>query len=246
MEFKAIGQSQLSAKTQKQLDKLVVEMDRVLGNNLHSCLLYGSAIRGGYIEGKSDINLLCVLQVSTAAAQAELGKILANSPLPVSPFTLGANGLSKSMDCFAIKFRSIQRHYRVLLGVDPFEGFEVDPDVVKLLLSQSLRNLRLRLIQAFIHSFEKKNSYQPFLKRFLVALVVDLSDIVRIKGGVVPETFLERVPAIHDSLCIPTDILPEIIAFKQAGGTLDDQQAFDTHHQLVVLLDAAIEHLEAL
>jgi len=86
------------------------------------------------------------------------------SPPPrVSPFVLTWSELPRSRRVFAIKFRSIQRHSRVLFGDDPFAGFEPDPALLRFLCEQSLRNLRLRLKHAFITMGHEPRQYGRYL-----------------------------------------------------------------------------------
>jgi len=95
-----------------KLDESVEALKRTLGDNLHSCLLYGSAVRGGR-SGNSDIDLLIVLVKSTPEAHVAIRGLL--SP-PLDPFILGLEGLERSLQAFALKFLSIRRNYRVLCG----------------------------------------------------------------------------------------------------------------------------------
>jgi predicted nucleotidyltransferase len=250
MAFELVQGNKLSKRMQETISDVVARIVSLLGTNLQSIVLYGSAVRGGFVDGRSDVNLLFVLKISTAAAQAELGKVLADSKLPVTPFTLGLQDLDNSMRCFAIKFRSIQRHYTVLHGADPFENFSVDADLLKLLLGQSLRNLHLRLTQSFIKSYTTPGRYRNYLNAFLVTLVVDLSDVARLKEIKIPDDFVDRIPILEQNLPIPCTILSELIALKQytkkTWHNATAEQDLGIHHRLLQLMESVIGHLESL
>src|ERR1700741_4776100 len=99
------------------LTQTVSALKEALGNNLYSCCLYGSAVRGDAIEGVSDINLLIVLENSTAEAHLAISRVIGGNP-NIDPFVLGRRGFERSVRAFAPKFLSIQRNYRVLCGAD--------------------------------------------------------------------------------------------------------------------------------
>src|SRR5688572_11881374 len=97
-------------------DRAVRALIQGLGENLHSCILYGSAVRGDLLPRTSDVNLLIVLEHSTPDAHRLIAEIIRGGAERVQPFVLGRRGLERSQRVFAIKFRSIKRNYRVLHG----------------------------------------------------------------------------------------------------------------------------------
>jgi predicted nucleotidyltransferase len=132
-----------------ELDQANAHLMGQLGDNLYSCIAYGSAIRGEIIESESDINLLIVLQESTPQAHAVINDACQQWDR-IQPFVLGKSGLARSQQVFALKFHSIKRNYRVLHGVDVLVEFDPSLPLLRFLVEQSLRNLRLRLNHAFI------------------------------------------------------------------------------------------------
>jgi predicted nucleotidyltransferase len=129
---------------QPRLDRAVAALRKALGSNLRSCCVYGSVVRGNYVEGKSDINLLLVLQASTPDAHRAIADAMKGSP-NVDPFVLGTRGFARSVRAFAPKFESIRRHYRVIYGEDPLADIKTDARLDRFLCEQAIRNLRLRL-----------------------------------------------------------------------------------------------------
>ena len=58
--------------TEAKLTDLVARMKEFAGENLESVVLYGSAARGDFKEGHSDLNVLCVLR---SVATRELTRV---------------------------------------------------------------------------------------------------------------------------------------------------------------------------
>jgi predicted nucleotidyltransferase len=69
----------LGTELEGQLQAVVDSLSRVYHRQLVSVLLYGSAARGDFIAGRSDVNLLVILQsvkledLAEAVAPAEVG-----------------------------------------------------------------------------------------------------------------------------------------------------------------------------
>src|ERR1700757_4456243 len=114
------------SKLPSVLDQIVGSLKESLGNNLYSCCVYGSSVRGDAVEGVSDINLLIVLNESNPSAHLTISRIAGNNR-QLDPFILGRKGFERSARAFAPKFLSIQRNYRVLAGADPLKDLKVDP-----------------------------------------------------------------------------------------------------------------------
>jgi hypothetical protein len=140
----------VSTNLQATLDQAVNALRTELGDNLYySCCVYGSAVRGNSIEGVSDINLLVILNQSTAAAHEAVARAIGGQR-QIDPFVLARRGFERSVRAFATKFASIKRNYRVRFGADPLVDLNVDAELEKFLCEQAVRNLRLRLAYAFI------------------------------------------------------------------------------------------------
>src|ERR1044071_1503435 len=123
---------ELPEHVQQVLNQIVPSLKSLLQDNLHSCILYGSANRGDLVPRLSDINLLIVLGESTPQAHAAIAETLRPHEC-ISPFVLGLVGLERSLRAFAIKFRSIRRNYRVLHGTDFLANWSVDEELVRFL-----------------------------------------------------------------------------------------------------------------
>lgn len=179
---------------QKSLDVAVRQLISELGTNLYSCCVYGSTVRGNAIEGRSDINLLIVLNTSDAAAHTAVSRALEGMNV-IEPFVLAKRGFERSVRSFSPKFASIQRNYRVLHGTDPLASIRIDPALERFLCEQAVRNLRLRLVYAFIQRNSNK-SYDRFLINNVTQLFVHASEILRLDGTDIPTAFEARIPLL--------------------------------------------------
>jgi Nucleotidyltransferase domain len=229
-------------KLQSTLERVVSELKENLGENLYSCCLYGSAVRGDTIEGISDINLLIVLNESTPAAHKAISDAIGNNRA-IDPFVLGKRGFSRSVRAFAPKFLSIQRNYKVLHGADPLKDVRVDPELERFLCEQSLRNLRLRLAHAFITRKQSTN-YSMFLAKSVTPLFLRLSELLRLSGKEVPKEMEEWIPVLAKELELDAQLLNDLLEHKRNPRRLNDEEMVMWHDRVFPAVDQALMFME--
>jgi hypothetical protein len=223
--------------------EVVAALRERLGANLYSCCIYGSAVRGNWIEGISDLNLLIVLNESAPAAHEGIAEIL-RQHANVDPFILGRSGLERSARAFASKFANIRRQYTVLDGADPFAELRFDPALERFLCEQAIRNLRLRLVYAFVTRSPRK-PYERFLVAHVTALFVQLSQLVRLNGGEVPRDFEARIAVFEAQFKIDGSAMRELLLLKRQPRTFGEADAETWHSRVFPVLDSVVKWIEA-
>ena len=224
------------------LEQVVDSLKGALGNNLYSCCVYGSSVRGGGIEGVSDINILIILNESTPAAQNEIAQVIGGKP-EVDPFVLGKIGFERSVRAFAPKFMSIQRNYRVIWGADPFANIQVDVQLQRFLCEQALRNLRLRLAYAFI-TRSRTRGYARFLAATFTPFILRVSEVMRLDGQELPKDLPARFPMISKTFGVEEALLKDLLAFKKESRKLTEEEISAWHSRLFPAVDRVIHWIE--
>ncbi len=117
----------------------------------YSAVLYGSAARGDFVPGWSDINLLVVTDSLSPAVLRALGhaftdwrKATAEPPLLVSRAEW-----ARATDVFPIEITDMRTANSVLRGPDPITGLTVSPADLRSALERELRGKLLRLRQGY-------------------------------------------------------------------------------------------------
>lgn len=193
----------------------------------------------------SDINVLIVLEASTPEAHRVIGEAVAGSPVLFEPFVLSRVGIERSFRAFAPKFDSIRRHHYVLHGADPLANYTRDSELAAFLLEQSLRNLRLRSVQAYIHHRSSPREYQGYLTRTLPATVTDLSEVLRFNDEEVPADFAGRVPQLAAWFDVSEEGLANLLDLGLHPGPMTEADVDDAHRFLFGLLDRAVTRASA-
>lgn len=143
-----------------KLADLVTRMKEFAAENLESLILYGSAARGDFKEGHSDLNVLCVLRSVAARELARVTPVVhwwckdQNEPAPLF-FT--ADELRQSADVFSIELLDMQDSRRVLHGADVIAGIDVPMNLHRVQVEHDLRTLLLRLRQHFLLTGQKES-----------------------------------------------------------------------------------------
>jgi len=237
----------LPPSLEASLDGLTAQLIKSLGNNLYSCILYGSAIRGDFAARSSDINLLIILNESTTDAHEIIAEALAvHSNVRVDPLVLGRAGIKRNFEMAGAKFVSISRDFRILHGSDPFRGLQVDTNILKFLTEQSLRSLRMRAVRAYVLYSKERTQYVRFVNRMRTSIFSALSDIIRLTDSAsdLPHDFSDRPKVIGEFLGTDASVLED---FLQVGGRekLSPQEIRSLHLGLYNLLSHAIFWMES-
>jgi hypothetical protein len=132
------------------VDAFLAEIDAALGSG-YSAVLYGSAARGDFIPGRSDINLMLIVDQLSPQVLRSLGKAFSgwrkSSREP--PLVMNRAEWSRATDAFPIEIADMQTAYRVLRGADPLHGVQVDRGDLRKALEREFRGKLLRLRQGY-------------------------------------------------------------------------------------------------
>ena len=78
----------IPSRVHASLDRAVEALKSGLGDNLYSCVLYGSSVRGDFLPVVSDVNMLIVLNESSPAAHAAIVDAV-HGRLRIDPMIIG-------------------------------------------------------------------------------------------------------------------------------------------------------------
>ena len=116
-------------------------------------VLYGSAVRGDFREGHSDLNLLCILPsvgVKQLSALAPVVQWWIKAERQQAPLFFTADELRSAADVFAVELLDIQKEHRLLHGEDIFANLVVPMNLHRVQVEHELRTLVLKLRQQYV------------------------------------------------------------------------------------------------
>lgn len=100
------------------LEDVTSRLKDLFGNGLLSVVLYGSAVRGTYRKGVSDINILVLVEESRPQEFFEMGRVL--KPFlrkhRLNPKVMTRDEFASSADVFPLEYSDIKDAHKVLYG----------------------------------------------------------------------------------------------------------------------------------
>lgn len=227
----------LPQKETKELLTFVEHLKSQMGGDLDSIVLYGSAVRGNFREGVSDVNVLIVLKESVPRLHAIIAEGIDRAKVQIEPFIVAKKVLGRALDVFAVKFQSIQRQHAILCGNSPFRDLKPDLTFQRFLAEQTLLNLRFRTVRAFVMIGRERKRYSHFIKEVVTPLFIDLSEPLRCEGIAIPEEFVDRIPVFQKEYDVDGEVFKELLAFHDSPRKLSSDEVLSFYSRLFLIFE---------
>ena len=133
------------------VDRLLADLDRALGTT-YAAVLFGSAARGDFVEGVSDLNVLLLLADGAPATLAKLTEPLRAwyEAGQLAPLVLAREEWARAADVFPIEVVDLQDAHRLLRGEDAVSTLKANLVHLRLALEADLRGKLLRLRRGYV------------------------------------------------------------------------------------------------
>lgn len=203
--------------TQRLLRAYVKDVAQAYGEQLDALLLFGSAVRGEFLPGRSNLNILLFLRsydVALLKAYTGVHKKWSNDQVVVPLFLTKAD-LQASALVFPLEYQDIQDCHRLLWGQDPFIGFKVDPRHLAGEVLQSLRGNLVRMRQRLVEGDTTEESMLLLLPLSITAVLPVLRGVQRLLGRPVLSHGEPLVQDLADCLAIDLTGLSEALSIKR-------------------------------
>jgi predicted nucleotidyltransferase len=201
------------------LERWCALLVKAVGEPLQAVVLYGGLAKGEFVPGHSDVNVAVVLRTVTIEVLERAAPVLQQGVLEfrLAALLLTEADLRDTADVFPVKFLDMQRHHRLLWGEDPFAKVSVTREQLVVRCEQELRNLLLRLRQAYVTRRLRPELLRATLGHAVSSLLLNLGVLVELKTGQPTATkaaVLEHVSVLG----LPLEPLRQAWALK--GGDL--------------------------
>jgi hypothetical protein len=201
------------------LDKAIAQLIERLGESGigYSAVLYGSAARGDWAPGSSDVNLLVVVDDASPMGLRRLTPAVTawHDAGFTPPLILGRLEWRRAVDVFPIEITDMRSAYRLLGGSDPVQDLDVDPADLRRALETELRGKLLRLRQAYVRYGETPVTLGKFAAASISSVLVLLRATAVLEGINAPETAAEIVAALGSALGPDSAAVLEVAAHRR-------------------------------
>jgi len=175
----------LPPATHDVLRELTSGLKTALGDCLTALVVYGSAVRGGYREGESDIDIVLVLKDTSLAMLTAAGSplMLARHRGRVEALILKTTDVDRASDVFPLFYDDIRQRHVVLAGRDPFAGLRISDHHRRLRIEQELREAQIRMRRAAADALGDESTLAGAVTRKVKQLRGPLHALLLLRGS---------------------------------------------------------------
>jgi hypothetical protein len=207
----------LPEEVRQTLQLYVERMTMLYGASLQAMLLYGSAVRGDYLPGRSNLNLLVLIakaDMSLLQTYTKIHQRFKKEQIPV-PLFLTEGELRGSASLFPLEYTDIAAFHHVLMGHDPFVGLVIDSGRLSMQCEQEVWGNLLRLRQRLVEGSATMEAMGILLPLSLTALLACLRALFRELHIPVPRTTDSMLSDLPSALGIDSAVLQEVWNLKR-------------------------------
>jgi hypothetical protein len=212
----------------------LAQVQKLFGASLEAVILYGSAVGGEYLPGKSNINLL----IFVAKQDTELLRQYAalhkrwQKEQVVAPLFLTLDELKSSLEIFPLEYLEIQEQHVLLAGRDPFPELRIGLKNLRFQCEQELRGNLLRLRQRFVEGGASTEAITILLPLSCTALMPCLRGLLRVKERPVERSADGVLQAVGKEFGIDTAAFHDVLNLKRgiiSPGPAEAPRLFDRY-----------------
>lgn len=238
----------LPEEAQQQLRAYVKDVRAIYGDQLEGILLYGSAVRGEFLPGRSNFNIVLVLKSYAGESLKKYGALHRRwaKEHVVVPLFLTQDDLQAAALVFPLEYLEIQEHHRVLWGQDPFVGFKVDQRHLAGEVLQSLRGNLLRVRQRFVEGGGTEEAITILLPLSVTALFPPLRGLQHLLGRPALSQSEALLKDVESHLAVDGSGLHDALLLKRgliSPGQKETPRLFDRYVEGLSQLVSKVESL---
>lgn len=207
----------------KLADDFVREVGDAVGERLQSAALFGSAARGEWIEGVSDVNVLVLLDDIDAPLLASAAPA-ASAALArgVTPLLMELEEWRRAADVFAIELADMRDAAIPLRGDPPAgAGAGAEPATLRLQAERELRAKLLHLHGGMLVAADDKARLGQLLMHALPSFTTYLRTALRLGGEPVPAVSRDVIGGGCQLVGADPDPFLRVLEGRAAGATLE-------------------------
>ncbi|MCG3119861.1 MAG: hypothetical protein ALAOOOJD_02398 [bacterium] len=178
----------------------IADWQAAFGREVESIILYGSAARGEYVAGKSDINFLVTLTPAGILKLRQAVEITQKwrSRHVQIPRVLTRDYIQASVDSFPIEFLDMKLHHRVVFGANPLVDLQISPPNLRLQLEREFKGNLLHLREGLLGTGHDRDGLRNLLLRTIRAFAALFEAFLFYKHETIPHTHKEIFQKIAD------------------------------------------------
>lgn len=223
----------------------LLQVDAALGAG-YSAVLYGSAARGDFVPGRSDLNLILITDDLSPASLSRLGPAFASwrGSGYEPPLVILRSEWARATDVFPIEITDMRAGYQVLRGPDPLPGLTVAPADLRHALEREFRGKLLRLRQGYIAAGGDPSALGTLAGRSAGTFLVLLRGLLVLLGRSVPHDPVEVAAAAAAAIGTSGEPLLNVIRHRAERGWRCSPAEFEGYLDAVARAAGFLDQLQ--
>jgi len=230
-----LSETRLGTTEKEALVEYCQALQSVPDLKIRSITLYGSASREDYQPGRSDINLLIVVErVDVPTLNGVLETVSGGQRYGFAPFFLTEEDLLSSADVFPVKFLMIQDSYQVLVGTDVLGDLNIGRENLRLRCEQQAKNLLLRLRRHYVMGGGRRRT------EMLSQVIGGFLENLRVVLSLVQRTLPPRDRVIEEGseiFGLDAEVLRSVAALKHLDASMTAEEADRLYDGFMAIVD---------
>lgn len=232
------------------LRSYLTDVTALFGPSLEAVILYGSAARGEYLPGRSNINLLLLLSKHDIGALHRYAKAHRrwSKERIVVPLFLTEEELRSSASLFPLEYLEIKEQHVLLTGRNPLPTLALDLHNLLGQCEQEIRGNLLRLRQRFVEGGGTQEAIAILLPLSLTAMLPTLRGLFRLLRLPIPRTTEALLESLRSGLGVDPVTFQDVLHVKRgliSPGPLEMPRLFERYASSLQTLVERVEQLKA-
>jgi len=191
----------LPEETREQFQEYLRAVHKTFQRNLEAVILYGSAVRGDFIQGRSNLNLLLLVGALSVPVIRQAGALHAKGGKHhiVPPLLMTLEELQRSCSMYPLEFFLIQECHLLLEGRDPFPELHIPLEHLGWHCEREINSHVIQVRQRLIEGEARSDAVQSIILLSITSLLPLLRGLLRVLNHSSRGTdmeVLERLPQV--------------------------------------------------
>jgi len=173
----------ISPQISLKLEEFIRKVCNLYQADVVSIILYGSASSGEFIEDRSNVNLLIVLDNATIANCSKIEPVINSKRYKeFEPIFFSKEDLLSSTDVFPIEFLDMRENYKVLFGEDVLKDLNIDLKNLRFQCEHELKSKLILMRQAYIKLNQNKAALESMLLKSFTSVMHLTRNVLKLKN----------------------------------------------------------------
>ncbi len=203
-------------KSERLIRDFTARVQALLGQDIISILLYGSAAGDDFNRKRSDINVMIVVGELAPNHLEKMAKEISSWRRKgiSTPLLVDRQYIEDSADVFPIEFSEIASRYRVLTGSDLFAGFRIDPRNLRYQCEHEARGKLLRLRQIYLDVGNSKRELRTLMTDSVKTFIIIMRAFLRLSGEQPSPSSEETIARVEAQAGIDLPTMEHVLAVR--------------------------------